>query len=424
MVTPPPTPLVPAESAEILERAAEVAQAHLAPNAERCDAAGEFPVENFRALGRAGLMGMFVPRRLGGLEADHFTFALVAEKLAQSCASTAMMWVMHHSQYVVLSHWGTDEQKAFFLPPVARGESLFASGLTEPQTGGTFYCVSSLEHVGDSVVLNTIKDVVSGANYADWVFVICRASSDASGRVKSGVFAPGLKSPDVRPYGAWTCLGMRGTGSSGLEYKNCRVPQWHALDPETTRLASHNSLTPVGLIGFSAVWLGIAQAALDFTVRHATGRTHELIIPERRGASDASEPSGAEAPQVATIHRTVAQYETVQRQVAEMRARVDAARAIVHELARLIDRLQPDRCSPVPEEHMGAARPLMASARIIAGEAAIDVCRVGMRVSGLRGMSRGSPLDRNMRDALTAQVMAPGEDLMKISLGRQVLGVE
>lgn len=424
MVTPPPPPLVPADSAEILERAREVAQAYLAPNAERCDAEGEFPVENFKALGRAGLMGMFVPRRFGGLETDHFTFALVAEKLAQSCASTAMMWVMHHTQYVVLAHWGTDEQKAFFLPPVARGEALFASGLTEPQTGGTFYCVSSLEYDGDSVVLNTIKDVVSGANYADWVFVICRASSDASGKVKSGVFAPGLKSPDVRPHGAWNCLGMRGTGSSGLEYRSCRVPRWHAFDPETTRLATHTSLTPVALIGFSAVWIGIAQAALDFAVRQATGRTHELIIPEQRKAPDASEGRGATDQPVATLHRAVAHYETVQRQVAEMRARVDGARATLHELARLVDRLQPDRNSPVPEEHMGAVRSLMASCRIIAGETAIDVCRVGMRVSGLRGMTRGSPLDRYMRDALTAQVMAPGEDLMKLSLGRQTLGLE
>jgi alkylation response protein AidB-like acyl-CoA dehydrogenase len=73
---------------------------------------------------------------------------------------------------------------------------------------------------------------------------------------------------------------------------------------------------------------------------------------------------------------------------------------------------------------MGAVRSLMASCRIIAGETAIDVCRVGMRVSGLRGMTRGSPLDRYMRDALTAQVMAPGEDLMKLSLGRQTLGLE
>jgi alkylation response protein AidB-like acyl-CoA dehydrogenase len=188
------------------------------------------------------------------------------------------------------------------------------------------------------------------------------------------------------------------------------------MDAETTKRAGGSSLLLSAVLGFSAVWVGIAEAAVQAAVAHVTRRTHQLLVGERRAGA----PS--EAPPVRMV-TTVASYESVQRQVAEMRARVDAARALVDKLAASIDALMPNGASPVPWERMDELRGLMYSCRTVAGEAAVDVCRIALRVCGLRGLMRGHPLERHMRDALTAQVMAPGEDLVKVRLGRQVLGL-
>ena len=404
----------------ILERAKQVAATTVYPKAKHHDETGEFPIENVRALGAAGLMGLLVPKAYGGLGAGFETYLAVVEAIGRACASTAMIYVMHHTQYFMVVSHGTDQQKDFFLPAIARGESLCASGTTEAETGGNpDFCASAMREDGDAIILSAKKPVVTSATHADWVFVTTRASPTSAGNVLSMVAIPGLagKAPraDLKPFGEWDCVGMRATGSSGLELVDTRVPRWHRIGPEDSKKMRSTTMHVVARSGYSAVWLGIAQAALDATVAHLTRRTHQFLMSNRRDATEA--PAATAAPPVA-VQRTLAEYETVQRQVAEMRVRVEAAGSLLRVTGQFIDRHYPDL------QNVAELQEMLWATRIACSETAIDVCRTALRLTGVTGLRKGLlPLERYMRDALTSQVMAQAEDLAKISLGRATLGL-
>ncbi len=141
-----------------VELAQQIAADVLAPRAAHHDATGEFPAEAMQALGNAGLLGLLVPREYGGMEATIETFSDVVGVLAEACASTAMIYVMHHCQYAMVVDHGSEQQKQAFLPPIAAGRELVASGTTEPETGGNAgFCVSAKESDGQRIRLTAVQ---------------------------------------------------------------------------------------------------------------------------------------------------------------------------------------------------------------------------------------------------------------------------
>jgi len=387
--------------------AREIAAEVLAPGAARRDETGEYPVDALEALGQAGLLGLLVPREYGGLEVSMETFVEVIEALGRACASTAMVVVMHHCQYAMIVDHGSETQKLEFLPPIARGEQIVASATTEPETGGNAaFCVSAKELDGETIKLSAVKPVVTSAQHADWVYCTTRASTDAPGDELSLVIMPGPKrSGDVEGFGNWNCIGMRATASTGLRFDECSVPHWHQIGPEDSSLVRASSMTIVSRAGFAAVWQGIAGGAFDATVAHVQGKAHEFI---RRDP---------ETGEISSERRTVAESETTQRQLAEMRVQLLASGELLRGAARLLDARREEILAG---QALDDVQDLLWSARIACGQSAVDVTRQGLRLCGVTGLRAGSPLERHMRDALTSQVMAPSEDATKQMLGRQL----
>jgi alkylation response protein AidB-like acyl-CoA dehydrogenase len=380
----------------------------IAPRAAHHDATGEFPLEGLQALGEAGLMGLLVPREYGGLEAGYETFVQVVEVLGRACASTAMIYVMHHNQYVMIVDHGTQQQKEAFLPPIAAGAEIVASATTEPETGGNAnFCVSAKESNGETIRLSAVKPVVTSANYADWVFCTTRRAPDAAGDELSMVIMPGPKrNPEVERFGKWDCVGMRATSSTGLRFKDCEVPQWHQVGPENSAQVRASSMTLVSRAGFAAAWHGIAASAFEITLDHVRRKHHDFI---RRDEGESA---------TRTERRAVSGSETTQRQLAEMRVKVLSSRELLRSAARQIDARRQEILAGAPAEDV---QDMLWSARIACGEAAVDVTRQGLRLCGVTGLRPGAlPLERHMRDALTSQVMAPSEDATKLMLGKQL----
>jgi alkylation response protein AidB-like acyl-CoA dehydrogenase len=314
---------------------------------------------------------------------------------------------MHHCQYVMVVDHGTPEQRETFLPPIARGESLVASATTEPETGGNAnFCVSAKDVDGDRITLSATKPVVTSANYADWVYCTTRSSSDAPGDELSMVIMPGPASDEsVERFGRWDCIGMRATASTGLRFKDTSVPLSHQVGPEDSAQVRSSSMTIASRAGFAATWQGIATSAFEATLEHVQNKTHTFIR---------TDPSGSTREE----HRTVAEAETTQRQLAEMRVKLLASRELLHAAARRIDERRDELLEGGPAEDV---HDLLWSARIACGQSAIDVTRQGLRLCGVTGLRAGNlTLERHMRDALTAQVMAPSEDATKLILGQQL----
>lgn len=393
-----------------VQAATAIADEVLLPGAERRDLTGEFPLDALDALGHAGLLGLLVPREYGGLEVPVETFASVIAELGRACASTAMVVVMHHSQYVMLVDHGVEAQKQFFLPPIARGEQLVASATTEPEVGGnSAFCVSARQVDGNLIRLTAVKPVVTSANYADWVYCTTRTSAEAAGDQLSMVIMPGPKRSDaVTPIGRWDCVGMRATASSGLRFDDCAVPRWHQIGPDDSAHVRRSSMSMVARIGFAAVWQGIANSAFASTLAHTKAKEHEFIRYDE------------ESREIRSESRTVASSEITRRQLAEMRVRLLASGELLRSAARLIDERREEIVAGAPA---GDVQERIWAARVACGQSAIDVTRQGMRLCGVTALRAGKmPLERHMRDALTSQVMAPSEDATKQLLGAQLAG--
>jgi alkylation response protein AidB-like acyl-CoA dehydrogenase len=167
-------------------------------------------------------------------------------------------------------------------------------------------------------------------------------------------------------------------------------------------------MTVVSRAGFAAVWQGIATAAFEATLGHVRQKHHDFIRREK----------GSE--KVHTERIAVTDSETIQRQLAEMRARMLASRELLHSAARTIDLRRSEILQGGSAEEV---QDLLWSARIACGESAVDVTRQGLRLCGVTGLRAGGTLalERHMRDALTSQVMAPSEDATKLMLGRQLV---
>jgi alkylation response protein AidB-like acyl-CoA dehydrogenase len=390
--------------------AREIAAEVLESRAAHHDASGEFPGEGIQALAKAGLLGMLVPAEYGGLDVSYETFTEIVEILGRACASTAMVLVMHHCQYVMVVDHGTTRQREAFLPPIARGEELVASATTEPETGGNAaFCVSAKERCAERISLSATKPVVTSANYADWVYCTTRAAPDAAGDELSIMIMPGpSRSEEVEPFGRWDCIGMRATASTGLRFKDCRVPRWHQVGPEDSKHVRASSMTVVSRLGFAAVWQGIATAAFHATVDHIRTKSHDFIQRDPLSGRTWTE------------RRALGESEIVQRQLAEMRVRLLGSRELLHAAARCIDER---RAEILRGESADGVHDLLWSARIACGENAIDITRQGLRLCGVTGLRGGGlPLERHLRDALTSQVMAPSEDATKLMLGQQLAG--
>jgi alkylation response protein AidB-like acyl-CoA dehydrogenase len=349
------------------------------------DAERRFPEEGFRALAAAGLMGLMVPAARGGSGGDLKTFAAVCEELGRGCASTAMCYLMHGCAMAVLAAKATDEQADRWLRPAAEGRSLGTLAFSERGTGAHFYNPEIRARRNGGYVLSGAKSFVTSGGHADTYLALVQASPQAEGL---DVLVVEKDMPGVSFEGTWDGLGMAGNSSIRMVLADVQVPESHAIGGEGAGAdLVFGVVAPTFLIGVAAVNVGIAQAALEAAVAHATTRTYP---PDNR-------PLGS--------------IQAIQFYLAEMKIAVDGARALVERAAALADAGDP------------GALPAVMEAKIAATDGVIEVTNKAMQVCGGQGYSRALPVERHLRDGRASAVMAPTTEVLKEWLGKIQCGL-
>lgn len=380
----------------------------LQPNAGEIDRTGAFPSANIAALKASGLLALVIPTALGGGGGDIVTAALVTEALAKGCVSTAMIYTMHQSTLPALCALATAEQAERFIAPIVRGEKFGAFAMSEPGSGNRIWHMDS--HAmpnGRGFVLDSFKSFCTSAGYADFYLVPTRGSADV-GPTDLSLFWVDGDDPAIEPKGAWDGMGLRGNGSRPLHFNHVHVPASHRLGDATAGFSYMMAYAlPIYLVGLAACYLGLASAAFDGAVEHVKRRVH----------SD--------------TQRALATVETVQRYAAEMRCRIDQARATVLRVAQMSDN------ATVLFDEFNAAGLLdeiirdnpddpyfveLAELKIVASEMAVDVAHTALQVCGGSGYKRGHPVERCYRDARAGSLMGPSDDTLKVIMGNQLLG--
>ena len=390
------------EQAAIITRAREIGQTVFAARAAGYDRDATFPTENYRDLHRVGLLGIAIPRKHGGLGAGYQTYALAAAEIGRYCGATALTWNMHvcstlwsgpladdldmdaetraeHERRRAVHYKRIVEDGAIYSQPFSEGGAAAAGGVAfgteaKPVKGGW--------------IINGKKIFASLSGHADYYGVLCTEIEEGgkASRRNTLYLAVPAKSDGVSVVGDWDPLGMRGTVSRTLLFKDVFVPEDAALMPRGVYFQAALRW-PHMFLTLSPTYMGLAQAAYDFTVRYLRG----------------------EVPGMPPVKRRM--YPTKQTAVAQMRIQLEQMRSI---FLRAVLEARPN---PSKDERMR-----LYAAQYTVMEGANDIARLAIRTCGGQSMMKHLPLERIYRDSRCGSLMLPWTaELVLDRMGRETL---
>ncbi len=375
-----------ADQQAIVDRVRKIADQVIGPAASRVDWEGAFPKESVAALGREGFLGLTIAPEFGGMGQGPRVMCAVLDEVAQRCASTAMVYLMHLAAVAVYSQ--VPHKMERYLRAAATGSHLGTLAFSEFGSRSHFWVpVSREQRSNGRVALKAAKSFVTSAGRADG-YVVSTAWSDAKKPVDNMVYLVLREDPGLHVAGPWNGLGLRGNLSAPMRLDNVQVGEERALcEPGKGLEVMLNTVLPVFNLGCAAISIGIAEAAVQGTQRHLTTNRFQYL------------------------NTTLADLPNERARLAQMRIETDRARA---HLASAIDAVE----SP------GPSTLLMVLESKAAAEAAVQVTDLALRACGGTGFSKNLGLERLFRDARAALVMAPTTDVLHDFIGRALCGME
>ncbi|WP_418463915.1 acyl-CoA dehydrogenase [Frisingicoccus sp.] len=354
------------EEQEILAMLDDFAAKEVGPRAQEVDEEERFPIEAREKLAEMGMMGVYFPEEYGGAGLSYMTYIGVCEKLAEYCATTSVMLSAHES----LSCWpiyayGTEEQKQKYLVPMASGEKLGAFALTEPGAGTDAAMQKTVAaDKGDHWLLNGSKIFITNAQYAD-VFIVFAMTNKELGTKGISAFIVERGTPGFEISGHEKKMGIRGSSTSELIFNDCKIPKENLLGELGKGFKVAMTTLDGGRVGIAAQAVGIAQGAINDALAYVKERVQ--------------------------FGKSIWKFQNTQFQLADMQARVDAARLLLYRAAQA-------KQDGEPYSHLAAM------AKLFCAETASDVTRRCVQLAGGYGYSRDYPFERHMRDAKITEI--------------------
>ncbi|HEX8393339.1 MAG TPA: acyl-CoA dehydrogenase family protein, partial [Longimicrobium sp.] len=239
---------------------------HVAPFAGAWDSAARTPPELVRAMADAGYLGAAVPAEYGGAGMDAVTFALLNEELGRGCSSVRSLLTVHSMACHAVARWGTAAQRERWLAPMARGETVGAFGLSEPEVGSDAAAIqTTAEPDGDVYVLNGRKRWTTYGQIADVLLTFARGGGKPLALLVD-LRAPGIT---VRPLGV---TGTRASMVAEIEFHGVRVPKENRLAGPGFGMAVAMSVLELGRLSVACGCVGIIRACLEAATGYAAER--------------------------------------------------------------------------------------------------------------------------------------------------------
>ncbi|MBH5318819.1 acyl-CoA/acyl-ACP dehydrogenase [Paenibacillus sp. GSMTC-2017] len=372
----------------ILESVEELICDYLRPNAKKIDQTGQFPRENMTALAEAGLLGLIIPRELGGLGATPSLYKEIVMRLASACASTALVFVQHMSATSVMLYGAHQPYVQTWLKGIVDGQCLATIAFSEAESGCYFFLpVSQAKSEGeDHFVLNTKKTMVTSAGEAD-IYVVSTRSTFATNSMQSDFFILTRETEGFSLGGVWEGMGLRGNCSAPMTVKDCLVHRDKLIGTEGEGFKIvQRSLLPMGQIGISSLNLGIAKAIFDESVAYVKKRHYSHL--------DAG----------------LSSFQSVQQTIGKMKVLYDQAEKSLQTVCRLMEEGSIDLVSTL-------------EIKVMACETVIRMAEYSLNVCGGFAYSSHSPLERLIRDSKAGTIMGPTPEVLKELIGRTLLDV-
>ena len=370
---------------EIQALTREFAQAEIEPHAAQWDRDHHFPRDLYGKLAELGLMGACVPEEYGGAGADFLSYILVLEELSRADAGVGVTVAVHTSACTLpILNFGTDEQRARFVPPLARGEGIGAFALTEPEAGSDAGALRTrAEPTDGGWTITGSKQWITNGAHASTFLLFARTDPDTPG--PKGVSAFILDADHVTITREEDKLGLNSSVTNSIAIEGAQVGTDRLLHEEGKGFTVAMATLDGGRIGIGAQALGIAQAAFDFARNYALERKQ--------------------------FGKRIGEFQAIQWKLADMATEIDAARLLVYRAAWR-------KQQGLSHTEEGAKAKLFASetARRTTGEA--------IQVLGGYGYTKEFPVERYYRDAKITEIYEGTSEIQRLVIARSILGLQ
>ncbi|MBM3289247.1 MAG: isovaleryl-CoA dehydrogenase [Candidatus Hydrogenedentes bacterium] len=371
------------EQIELQQKVRAFARREVAPLAAEIDRDERFPAATFKKLGEMGLLGLMVPKEYGGMGESVLTCCLVAEELAHACAPTTMSYLAHA---VLCCHNllcnGSDAQRQKYLPALASGAALGAIAMTEPNSGSDVLSMQTFaECRNGEYVINGTKTYITNAPVANTFLVYARTDKTLGPRgISQFIVERGF--PGFTVGTPFSKMGMRGSPTAPLHFENCRVPAENLVKEENQALGILMGGLDVERTVGAALGLGLARAAYDMALAHATQR-------EQFG-------------------QPLIMFEMITEKIANMSMEIEAARMLMYKAAVLCGRHV--RCS-LEASH----------AKLFSSEVGARAAIEAQQILGGIGYMKDCAVERLVRDSRLGTIGGGTSEIQRLIIARETV---
>ena len=358
--------------------ARDFAAKEILPRAAEIDRTGEFPVDLAREIGRRGFQGLPFPAEYGGSGAGYTGFVLVQEQLCQASMTVGAIMAVNTVPEEGIYRFGNEEQKKRLLTPLASGECLGGIGFTEADTGSDPRAITTMARRRvNGFVISGQKQFMALAPVLKFVLLFTRREGEGL-----NAFIVDSSSPGFTIQETLETMGVRGLGTSVVNFDEVFVPAENLLGEEGQGFDILLEAISVERMSVAVQGVGVAQAALELSLEYARQR--------KAGG------------------QPIARMQAIQQQLAEMAARIEAARWLVYRTAFIRDQGQGIQY----ESSM---------AKLFASQVAVDVTRMAMQVHGSYGTMKSLPVERLYRDAKMTEIYVGSAEVHRTIVANRLL---
>ena len=371
------------EQKEIVELTRKIVKEKVLPARAELDEKEEFPWEIMNILADAGLFGIYIPEKYGGLGFGNLENCLAIEEISKYCIGVSVSFAASGLGAYPILLYGNEEQKKKYLPPIASGKKISAFGLTESGAGSDAAAIrTTAVKDGNEYVINGVKQWITNGGEAEIYSVIAKTDKTKGPRGASA-FIIEKDTPGFTFGKKEQKLGIRTSATRELVFEDCRVPKENMIAREgmgfIVTMKTFDQTRP----GIAIQGVGLAQGALDAVIEYARERK--------------------------TFGKPIIAHQAVQHMIADMATEVEAARALTYLAARTADSNSKDLSK------------VSSMSKLFATDVAMRVTTDVVQIFGGYGYMRDYPVEKMMRDAKILQIYEGTNQIQRNVIGQHLI---
>ena len=375
--------LLTAEQKMIQELSRKIADEKIRPVAAKYDQTEEFPWDIMKILAQSDLFAIFVPQEYGGTGGGVLDLCITTEELSRACGGIAVCYAASALGTFPIILFGNEEQKKKYLPDLASGRKIAAFGITEPEAGSDASAIkTTAKKEGNYYILNGLKHFITNGGDAQ-IYTVIAMTDKAKGARGASAFIVEKETPGFAFGKKEDKLGIRASSTRELIFTDCKIPKENLLAREGMGFIVTMKTFDMSRPGVAAQAVGIAQGALDVTVKYTKERQQ--------------------------FGKTISSFQGIQWMLADMATQIEASRALVYACARELD-------AGVKDVGRDSAM-----AKMFASDAAMKVATDAVQILGGYGYMKDYPVEKYMRDAKITQIYEGTNQIQRNIIGLQLI---